>query len=128
SSGDDFLVHFTWWQPPGSFCFFPVPALPGAHALRLSPSLDRIGAEIEIAPADAVTSTPVAWNGSEYLALAVNYDRLDGVRVARDGKILGRTRVNPDAKNPARAGTPSVAAAGEDFIIAWREISGTSVV
>jgi len=48
------------------------------------------------------------------------------VRIARDGTILGRRRLNPDES--ARLGTPSVAAVGNDFFVTWREVGASGTV
>ena len=96
SNGSEFLVTFTAFEPPTFGGFFPIPGGSGGRALRLSQSLDRIGSEIETDFVDTVTSTAIASNGNEYLALAVNDKALDSVRIASDGTILGRRRINPD--------------------------------
>src|SRR5262249_42081071 len=111
-----------------TYCFFPVPSLPGAHSLRLSSTFDRIGAEIQDADPDAIVSTAAAWNGSEYLPLAVNYHWVDAIRVASDGTILGKTRLNARPSDGNQVGTPSVLASGEDFIVTWRELGATGAI
>jgi hypothetical protein len=120
SSGSDFLVTYTWWEP-GCNCPFPAIIGSGARALRLSSSLDAMGTEIKTYPASAVTSTPLAWNGTIYLGVSVDYFLVDAVRIAPDGTLLGRTRLNPNAELK-RIGTPSVVARGSDFLVTWREV------
>jgi hypothetical protein len=128
SNGDELLVTYTWWEPPCFFCFFPVPSGSGARALRLSQSFEAKGPEIKAYPADAVLSTPLAWNGSEYLALAVDYYWVDAVRLARDGTVLGRSRLNASDTAKTRLGTPSVIATGSDFVVTWREVGSPGTV
>jgi hypothetical protein len=125
ANGSDFLVAFTAIEPPTFGGFFPIPGGSGGRAVRLSASLDPVGSEIETEFVDAVTSTAIAWNGSEYLALAVDDQVLDAIRIAPDGKVLGRSRINPSEK--AKVGTPSVIAVGDDFYVAWREVGATSL-
>ena len=125
SSGSDFMVTFTVFEPPINGGFFFIPGGSGGRAVRLSQSLDPVGAEIETDFVDVVSSTAIAWNGSEYLALAVDDQALDAVRLSPNGTILGRRRINPDEK--AKLGTPSVIAIGDDFYVAWREVGATSI-
>ena len=124
STGDGFLVTFIWWEPPCIFgCFFPVPPGSGAHAIRLSPSLDRVGLEIAAYPADTVSATSMAFNSDESILLVVNDTRLDAVRIARNGTVLGKTRINENTPNKtAKLGTPAIIPFQSDFIVTWREV------
>src|SRR5204862_5961352 len=122
STGGGFLVTFIWWEPPCIFgCFFPVPPGSGAHAIRLSPSLDRVGLEIAAYPADTVSAAPVAFNSDESRLLVVNDTWLDAVRSARNGAVLGKMRINENTPNKsAKLGTPSIIPVRRGFMVTWR--------
>ncbi|MDP9361982.1 MAG: fibronectin type III domain-containing protein, partial [Acidobacteriota bacterium] len=118
-SGSVFLMTFRWLSPPqcsgdGGPCLISE----GAHAMLLMPAFEA-GTEFPISPNDAVLSTAVAWNGSEFLAIATDYYRLLGTRILPDGTSLGTANLYKSAALE-RLGQPSITPAGTDFIVAWR--------
>ncbi len=113
-SGSAFLMSFRRLEGYCVSCF----QKEAGHVLLLTPTFEP-GSEVPISEPGFgyPLSTAVAWNGSEFLAVATN-GALTITRISPDGKSLGSVPVNlPEAGS---LGRPSIVVDGTDFVVAAR--------
>jgi hypothetical protein len=124
SNGSDFF--FVW--PEGSDGHYPLPDLLDLHAARVDASGASAGTVAVATGAPNQRSPAVASDGRDFLIAYVEDERLVTKKVLREGTLDGTSaadagRAIDTAGTPA---TPTIAATGSGYVLAWESIESES--